>query len=148
MAFWLYRKGRAILAEQQKRILSGVFTVATVTGYLEKPSANSEYDSILYFPKLIFVTNEGRQISTVADYGANWQSYKIGEQTKISYNPQNPQQVDLLNHTPSKVLLPAVMGIGLYTAISCGIAAIFEIIIEIIAAFVIIRELLKSFIGG
>jgi hypothetical protein len=82
----------------QKIMLWSVASTATATVIALKRgvSSNSHYPSEpLLFPVVRFVTAEGQSLTVTSPSASIPQPYHVGQQVRVRYHPDHPQQVEL-----------------------------------------------------
>lgn len=84
--------------ERNRRISASEKVFGQVIGYEERTSISREIEAQipLQFPQLNFTTQNGQTVKTTSLYGKTTKSYKIGQQVEILYDPNNPQNAEIV----------------------------------------------------
>lgn len=129
IGYYFFKKGSAMEAKWQQAAAQWFPATAMLTGYEERMSQIPGSVTMLYYPKVDFLIREGHRISTVASYGGTPVKYKQGDQIPITYNPQDPRQIQITNDGNANFLYTGLKVLGLVMAISMLFAAIVEFIV-------------------
>ncbi|KAA9327635.1 DUF3592 domain-containing protein [Hymenobacter busanensis] len=115
--------GAALFARrnQQARQLRGRPATATVIELI--PSRQ------LFRPKVRFVTADQRTVEAETEAAADAGQYEIGQQVEVTYDPENPENMDFAGAAPAGFRLMLLLGLlfaGLGVLQILGYVLVFE----------------------
>jgi len=101
-----------VFIRQRNKFNQRTATMGTVTSLERKISTDIDDNtsSVMYYPSFEFITAAGEKIQIQSSFGSNPAGYSVGQQVKISYDPQNPGKAEI-DSTTSRYLLTIVLAI-------------------------------------
>ena len=91
-------------------------SISTMEGGTEGYSTSLNFrkrTANMFYPVISFTTKDGKEIIKQSDSGSNPSAYKVGQQVKIFYTPENPEKFMIDNFINTKLLPYGTAIIGL-----------------------------------
>lgn len=57
-------------------------------------------DGTTYHPVLVFKTENGEKVTAISPYGSSKKDWPVGSVLRITYNPENPHQAEIVSFGP------------------------------------------------